>query len=434
MATDFVRQFERDLPLAGPAFWQKLRREGLEHFSRQGFPTRRLEEWKYFSVQDIAETDFHLGRDKALAGFTLEEMHRLAFCILPGIRLVFLNGHFHPTLSDLSKLPPGVKVKSLAQALQEDSAILEEHLAQQVSAQQHPFVALNTAFLQDGVFLQLERGTVLEKPVQLLFVSHGNGTAAISHPRVLVLAGPESQASLIETYVGEACYFTNAVTEIVAAVGAVIEHTKLQGESDAGFHLASTGVRQARDSRYTSHSISLGARLCRNDLSTLLDAPGAAATLNGLYVVSGKQVVDNHTNIDHAQPHCDSAELYKGILDGAAQGVFNGRILVRPDAQQTASSQTNKNLILSEDALINTKPLLEIYANDVKCSHGATIGRLDENQVFYLRSRGIDARLARSLLTYAFASDVLALLKQEALRERLQSLMFARLMGKSYES
>ncbi len=428
MLASYQQSYERSLDPKAPAFLRERRQAGIERFAALGFPNRRMEEWKYTSVEPIASREFQLGGDKEVARFTLEEMHRMAFCVLPGPRLVFLNGHFHPALSDISGLPAGVRCKSLAQALQEDAASLEAHLGRQVDSKDRAFVALNDAFLQNGAYLFLPRGTVLPQPIQLLFVSHGNGTAVVSHPRVLVVAEAQSQATLIETYVGQGAYFTNAVTEIAAGEGAVIEHIKLQGESESAFHIASIGVRQSRDSQYTSHSLSLGAALARNDLGTVLDAEGAGATLNGLYMVSGSQHVDNHTNIDHAKPHCTSAELYKGILDGKSQGVFNGRILVRPDAQKTSSQQSNKNLILSDDALINTKPLLEIYANDVKCNHGATIGRLDANQVFYLRSRGIDAALARSILTYAFASDVVAMMRQEPLRERLQQWIFARLM------
>lgn len=428
MLASYQQAYECSLDPKAPAFLRERRRAGLERFSALGFPNRRMEEWKYTSVEPIASREFQLGGDKEVSRFTLEEMHRMAFCVLPGPRLVFLNGHFHSALSDLSGLPAGVRCKSLTQAIQEDAASLEAHLGRQVDGQDRAFVALSDAFLQNGAYLFLPRGTVLEQPIQLLFVSHGNGQAIVSHPRVLVVAEAQSQATLIETYVGQGTYFTNAVTEIAAGEGAVIEHIKLQGESESAFHIASIGVHQSRDSQYTSHSLSLGAALARNDLGTVLDAEGAGATFNGLYMVSGNQHVDNHTSIDHAKPHCTSAELYKGILDGKSQGVFNGRILVRPDAQKTASQQANKNLILSDEALINTKPLLEIYANDVKCNHGATIGRLDASQVFYLRSRGIDAALARSILTYAFASDVVGLMRQELLRERLQQWIFARLM------
>jgi len=428
MTTSYQQAFDKELSRDVPGFLRQLRNEGMERFAKLGFPNRRMEEWKYTGVDPIAQGNFQLGGDKEVSRFTLEEMHRMAFCVLPGPRLVFLNGHFHSALSDLSGLPAGVQLKNLEQALQDDPARVEAYLGRQVGFREQAFAALNTAFLRNGAYLYLPRGAVLAQPVQLLFVSHGNGTAVVSHPRVLVVAESQSQATLIETYVGEGAYFTNAVTEIVAGEGAVIEHVKLQGESDSAFHIASIGVHQDRDSRYTSHSISMGGALTRNDLGTTLDAEGAGAIFNGLYMVTGRQHVDNHTSIDHAKPHCTSAELYKGILDGHSQGVFNGRILVRPDAQKTSSQQTNKNLILSEDALINTKPLLEIYANDVKCNHGATIGRLDENQVFYLRARGIDAKLARSLLTYAFASEVVGQIRQDLLRERLQQLIFARLM------
>jgi len=428
MATDFLKSFEKGFPKQAPDYIQKLRRAGINRFSELGYPTRRLESWRYTSVEPIIAAEFHRGGDKEVSCFTLEEMHRMAFCVLAGPRLVFLNGHYHAALSDTAGLPAGVQLLELGEAFQKDGARIEGVLAQGVDFQNQAFAALNTAFLENGAYLFLPKGTVVSQPIQLIFVSHGNGKTIISHPRILVLAEAGAQATLIETYVGDGLYFTNTVTEIITGEGAVLEHVKLQGESKAAFHIASTGVQQARDSQYTSHSISLGAALARHDLGTLLDAEGASVTLNGLYMANGTQHVDNQTNIDHAKPHCTSSELYKGILDGQSQGVFNGRILVRPDAQKTSSQQTNKNLILSDEALVNTKPLLEIYANDVKCAHGATIGRLDDNQVFYLRSRGIDASLARSILTYAFASDVVAQIKQDLLRERLQQWIFARLM------
>ncbi|HEX5035101.1 MAG TPA: SufD family Fe-S cluster assembly protein, partial [bacterium] len=295
MATNFQEQFDQERPLAGPAFWRNLRRQGLESFAGLGFPSRRLEAWKYTGVQDIAEGDFRLAKDKELANFSLEEMHRLAFSILPGPRLVFLNGFFHPVLSDLSGLPAGVKVKSLAQALLEEPTRIETALGSRVKVQDRAFAALNAAFLSDGAFICLPRNVEVAAPIQLLFVSRSNGQATISHPRVLILAEAGSKASVIETYVGAGSYFTNAVTEILVEAGAQLEHVKLQGESESAFHVASIGVHQERDSRYANHSISLGAALARHDIETVLDAEGAFGALNGLYMVTGKQHVDHHT-------------------------------------------------------------------------------------------------------------------------------------------
>ena len=293
----------------------------------------------------------------------------------------------------------------------------------------HAFVALNTAFVADGAFIEIPKGLVLEKPIHLLYVSDAAGQPVVSHPRNLIVAGRESQVGVIESYVAlsEAAYFTNAVTEVVAGEGAVVDYCKAQQESDLAFHYARVQVRQERSSSVSIHSFALGAALLREEVQTVLDGEGAEAALNGLFVIAGRQHVDNHTVIDHAKPHCSSRELYKGILEGKSTGVFNGKIIVRKDAQKTDSKQSNKNLLLSEDAVINTKPQLEIFADNVKCTHGATIGQINPEAVFYLRSRGIAWEEARNLLTYAFANELMERLKYGPLRQRLSGGLFARL-------
>jgi len=333
----------------------------------------------------------------------------------------------------VQELPKGVKVCSLAAALQTDGSLIERHLGQYADAKTHAFVALNTAFFEDGVFIEIPRGAVLQKPLHILQISYGAGKPAVSHPRNLIVVGETGQASIIETFVSleEDRTFTNTVTEIVAAEGALVDYTKVQQESDAAYHYARVQVHQERSSSVATHSIQLGGLLTREEVNAVLDGEGAESHLYGLYVIAGQQHVDNHTIIDHAKPHCPSREVYKGVLDGKAQGVFNGKIIVRPDAQKTDSKQSNKNMLLSEDAIINTKPQLEIYADDVKCTHGATVGQIDPEAVFYLRSRGIGAAEAKKLLTFAFANDVMERIKYQPLREQLAARMYERLAKRS---
>jgi Fe-S cluster assembly protein SufD len=314
---------------------------------------------------------------------------------------------------------------SLAGALRSDAKLVEPHLARYARFEQNAFTALNTAFAEDGAFVYLPDGTSLKGPIHLLLLSTVPGEATVSHPRNLIVVGANSQVSLIESYVGleGGAYFTNAVTEISAGERSVIEHTKLEREGREGFHIATLDVHQGRGSSFVSSSIATGGALVRNDINVLFNGEGGDCTLNGLYVTGGDQHIDNHTSIDHAKPHCTSRELYKGILDGKSRGVFNGKIIVRKDAQKTNAHQTNKNLLLSQHALVNTKPQLEILADDVKCSHGATIGQLDEEALFYLRTRGIGSEAARNLLTYAFASDIVSRIKIQPIQCQLDLML-----------
>ncbi len=424
-------ELEKELAAGGPSWARQIRREAIERFGELGFPTTHDEEWQYTSVAPITRIPFQPAEYR-LNGLTREELDRGPFAHLAGSRLVFLNGLYCGELSSLEALPEGVRAGSLAEALRTEAARsgdLEQHLARYAGYQDHAFVALNTAFLRDGAFLQIPKGTVVEQPIYLLFLSTRGERPAVSHPRNLILAGRDSQASLVEGYFswGQEAYFTNAVTEIVVDENAVIEHYKLQMESDRAFHVATLQVLQERSSSFTDHSVSLGGALVRSDVNVVLDGEGSDCLLNGLYLATGTQHVDNHTKIDHAKAHCNSRELYKGILDGSSSGVFNGGIIVRKDAQKTDAKQSNKNLLLSEDAVINTKPQLQIWADDVRCTHGATIGQIDPDAIFYLRSRGLDRKAARDLLTYAFTNDLLSRMKVEALRARIEAELFARL-------
>jgi Fe-S cluster assembly protein SufD len=311
---------------------------------------------------------------------------------------------------------------------------LEPYLARYARYQDHSFVALNTAFIEDGAFVSIPSGKIVEEPIHLFFVSTAAGEATVSHPRNLILVGNDSQVTIVESYVGlnHGVTWTNAVTEIVVGESAVVEHYKLQWEREEAFHTATLQVHESRSSNFTSHSVALGGSLVRNEVNVALDGEGGECTLNGLYLATGRQHVDNHTRIDHVKPHCTSRELYKGVLEGKARGVFNGKIYVHKAAQKTDARQTNKNLLLSADASVDTKPQLEIYNNDVKCTHGSTIGQLDEDALFYLRARGIGLETARSLLTYGFISDIVGRIKLASIRDQLESFVTTRLEQRSH--
>jgi Fe-S cluster assembly protein SufD len=412
--------FEREVTHNGQGWTQQLRQAAISRFAELGFPTTRDEEWKYTNVAPLTRVAFQHGRrvapeaaSEALAAATVPE--------LGGVRLVFINGHYVPELSARRALPRGLEVGSLAAALSSRPHWLEAHLARYADFEGHAFVALNTAFMQDGACVYLPRGAVLDVPIHCVFLSLPQGAQTVSHPRNLLVLEDGAQAMVIESYVGlgSEAYFTNAVTELVLGQNAVVEHCKLEREGVGAFHIASLHVRQARSSTFVSHAFAVGGALARQDINVVLQGEGGDATLNGLYMATGRQHIDNHTRIDHVMPHCVSRELYKGVLDGQARGVFNGKIVVHKDAQQTDAKQTNKNLLLSTDASIDTKPQLEILNNDVKCAHGSTIGRLDANSLFYLRSRGLDEEAARSLLTYAFASELVQRVTVEPLRAQL---------------
>lgn len=410
-----------------PGWLRELRRGAMARFTELGFPTGKLEEWKFTSVAPIARTRFRLAEPDSAVQHRLKASATAGAIPAGAPYVVFLNGRYSQAQSNLGGLPQGVRVDSLAEFLKNGRA--QEHLARYAAWREEAFVALNTALAEDGAFIEISRGTVLPEPIYIVFCSAPSGDPAMSHPRNLILAGEASQAAIVEVYAGDAggSYFTNAVTELVAGETAVIEHYKLQQESQEAFHVATLQVRQQRSSNFASHSVSLGGALVRSNVNSVLDGDGAECTLNGLYLAGGRQHIDNHTVLDHARPHCSSREYYRGILDGRSSAVFNGSIVVRKDAQKTDAIQSNKNLLLSKDAVVNTKPQLQIWADDVRCTHGATIGQLDSEALFYLRSRGIGHDEARRLLTYAFANDVLGRMKLEGLRAHLERQMFARL-------
>jgi len=446
------KQLENALARTGPSWVHSIRQAAINSFAERGFPTTRDEEWKYTNLAPLARTPFRPAppelaasvarKVKQLGAEALASCHQIAaswsanydislrsLTNLACPRLAFINGRYCPELSTPETLPSGVKAGSLAAALQSDSRTLEAHLTRYADYNNHSLVALNTAFLEDGAFIEILKDAVLSKPIHLLYISKPNGQPTVSHPRNLIVAGANSQASIIETYLSlsDDVYFTNSVTELALSEGARLDFCKVEEESAASFHYARVQAHQARSSTLATHSIQLGALLLREEVQAVLDGAGAEALLHGLYITAGRQHVDNHTTIDHAQPHCSSREVYKGVLEGSSQTVFNGKIIVRADAQKTDSKQSNKNLLLSEDATVNTKPQLEIFADDVKCTHGATVGQIEAEAVFYLRSRGIGLQDARSLLTYAFANDIMERIKYEPLREQLRGGLFARL-------
>jgi len=400
-----------------------LREAAFARFAKLGLPTTQDEDWKYTSLAPLAQMPFEPGAAAAIGAIDRWTLADSA------ARLVFVNGKHRPELSSPAPRLRGAFIGSLAVALAERPDLVERELARHADDQREAFTALNTAFLEDGAFIHLPAGMVLEAPIHLLYLSAAPGNPAHSHPRNLIVAGANSQATVVETYAGVAddTYFTNAVTEVVLGENAHLHHYKLQEESARAFHVALTQVRHGRDSRFTSHSVALGAALARNDVRARFASEGSECTLNGLYMATGKQHLDNRTLIDHESPRCTSRELYKGVLDGQSRGVFSGRVLVRQDAQKPDASQANKNLLLSDDAIVNTKPQLEIFADDVKCAHGAAVGQLDENALFYLRSRGIGQEAARSLLTYAFASEMVNLVPLGPLRARVRDLVTSKL-------
>lgn len=407
---------------------RSLRQQAIDAFARRGLPTLKDEEWKYTNVASLAPASHALvtSRDgvvarSKVAPFLLEE--------LSGPRLVFVDGHYRPTFSATERLPAHVRVESLAHALRTTPAVVEAHLGRYASPEAQPFVALNTAFFQDGAYVSLPPGCVFPAPIHLVHVASGATPARASHVRHLLVWGEGAQATVVESYVGlgDAPALTNAVTEIVAGANTVVDHYKLQHETEAATHIGTLQVWQDRATTFTSHVASVGGALVRNDINTEFHGEGGECTLNGLYLVHGRQHVDNHTKIDHRVPHCTSHELYKGILDGESRGIFYGKVFIRKDAQKSSADQTNKNLVLSDNALVNSTPALEIYADDIKASHGSTTGQLDKNALFYLQSRGLDAATARSLLTYAFARDVVQRIRPEPVRAKLEALLFERL-------
>ena len=423
--------FTRDGGKDAPAWARSLRLSAITRFEELGFPTTKNEDWHFTSVSPIAERDFEpLTGRRATGGVTAEQLAPFSFRATNWHTLVFVNGRFDASLSGVAGLPDGVTVLPLARAYDELPLLVEQNIGRIASIDAHTFTALNTAFINDGAVVHVERDVELTRPIHLLYVSDAGASNGIAQPRNLIVLEQFAKATVIESYVAldsaRAAYFTNAVTEATIADGATLTHLKLQREAEQAYHVGTFDVRQGRDSHLVSFSFATGAALSRTNVYTELRGEGCGATLNGLYLGSGEQHIDHQTRIEHIAPNCYSRELYKGILDGSAHGVFNGKVFVHPAAQKTDGKQTNNTLLLSEKAQIDTKPQLEIFADDVKCTHGATVGRLDDNSLFYMKSRGINATTARELLTYAFAADVLETIELAEVKEGLEEAVLRR--------
>jgi Fe-S cluster assembly protein SufD len=414
--------------ISEPSWLAARRRDAADRFSASGFPTPKHEDWHYTSTAPIAEAAFPTLLD-ASATVTNEELAPYAFdggAAWP--TAVFVNGRFDAARSSLGSLPDGVRVLPFARALAEHPELLERHLGRIAGVADQPFAALNTALFRDGVVIVVSKEMEAEAPVHVVWASDANAARGATHPRTLVVAERHSKLTVLESFVGlgDATYFTNAVTEIDLSDGATVHHMRVQRESARAFHVGAVEVRQGRDTHLVQFSFAAGAKLSRTNILTALDGEGCGATLNGLYMLDGEQHCDHQTRIEHAQPNTYSREVYKGILDDRSHGVFNGKVYVHPVAQKTDGKQTNNTLLLSDQARIDTKPQLEIFADDVKCTHGATVGRLDETALFYMKSRGVSAETARKLLTYAFAADVLETIEIPAVRDALEALTLSR--------
>jgi Fe-S cluster assembly protein SufD len=405
-----------------PAWLRAIRDAAAAQAARIGFPTTRQEEWKFTNMAPVLQLPLHPAK-KTGAKISRQDIAPFTFG-LDCHRLVFVDGHF---CADLCSLPGDGNDLQLGN-LKMYSREAEMHLARHADANANFFTALNTAFFQDGAFVFIAAGKTADKPVHLLFIGVSEEAGATALPRSLIVAQRGAQVKIIESHVSlaDAARVTNAVTELVLGPEAGVEHCKVQQESERAFHIATIQAVQAAGSRWTSHSIALGARLARNQIQTLLSAEGAAAILNGLYLGHAEQLLDHHTVVDHAKPRCESHEFYHGILADRAHGVFNGKIFVRQDAQKTNAKQTNRNLLLSDSAVIDTKPQLEIFADDVKCTHGAAIGQLSDEALFYLRARGIGLEHARRMLIQAFASDVVERIGIGPVRAQLERMLVER--------
>ena len=427
------RELQKSGGVEGSSQLGQLREGAMQRFVELGFPSVKEEEWKYTNVAAIARAGFQpaISSEQTPGSEAVLEL----ISSVPetsSSQLVFVDGGLRKDLSTLTALPPEVGAIDLGQAMADEryADILRTHLARQADYVVNGFTALNTAFINQGALVYIPKGVVVEAPIHLLFIASSERTA--NFPRVLIVAGENSRATIIENYVSAATeeYLTNGVVEVVLEEGAQLEHYKVQRESVAAFHVATTAVGLGRNASYDTTTITLGAGLSRHDIVVTMDHEGAECWVDGLYLVTGSQHADTHSVIDHRQPHCTSRQLYKGILDGKSRAVFNGKVFVRHNAQKTDAMQTNKNLLLSNEARVDTKPQLEILADDVKCAHGAAVGQIDEDELFYLETRGIHPDLGRNLLTYGFAEEVIAKIKIDSIRNELDEAVLHRLNAK----
>jgi len=433
---------ERSVPGRALPWLKKLREDAFARFCDVGFPTTKDEDWRFTNVSAIARTQF-----RAAPAYEKSRLAESGFGVFNGgadaarsAFLLFINGRFAQFFSHTENLPKGVTVASLAELMEREPATLEQHLGRYASQERDAFVALNTAFLADGAYVHVARGVVVEQPIYLLYISTQEDAPTVTHPRNLIVAEDGSQVAVVEDYVshpirdeaadkggaaieGGAAIFSNAVTELVAGENAHVQHYLIEREHLKAFNISTLRIEQGRSANVASHSVLLGGGLVRNNVHPVLAGEGGECLINGLFLGTGRQHLDNYMHVEHAAPHCGSRQFYNGILDGQAHGVFHGRIVVHKDAQKTDAKQTNRNLLLSDDAQIDTKPQLEIYADDVKCTHGATIGQIEENALFYLQSRGISESEARKLLLMAFAEECVDRMHSTAARELVVGLI-----------
>ena len=407
----------RELP-----WLSNLRQRGFARFSAVGFPTLKDEDWRFTNLAPIVQTQFRLARN----GRGLPGAKEIARYLMPGAActLVFIDGRFAPKLSSLGELRRGVTVASLAAELAKNPAAIEPHLGRYLNIERDAFCALNTAFIEDGAFIHVPKNIVVEAPIQLLFVSTAHDFPAVSHPRNLIVVEESAQATIVEDYVslgGKA--LCNTATELVAGDNSIVAHYMIEREDAEAFNVSTLRIQQGRAANVASHSVLIGGALVRNNVHPVLGGEGGECLINGLFVGGERQHLDNYMLVEHASAHCGSRQFYNGILAGHAHGVFHGRIIVHKDAQKTDAKQTNRNLLLSDTAQIDTKPQLEIYADDVKCTHGATIGQIEEDALFYLRSRGIDETASRRLLLMAFANECLDRMKEGPARTHVERLI-----------
>lgn len=411
------QQFEKMSDPKNPQWLEQLRRENFDAYQKLGLPTIRDEAWKYTNVKLLAKKEFDLA-EKNVAFVPEQYMQGL-----DAINVFIVNGHFH---SAVNTIISGLTIKSLASAIKENLPAIEK-LNQQAHEITHGFAKLNTAFIHDGLYLHLEKNTVLSKPIHIFYLN--TQTESAQYLRNLILAESSTEATIIEHYLtaNSSGYLTNSITEVYLEKAANIKHIKLQDEAMDAYHIGTTKVQQKTDSHFESYMFSFGGKLSRSDTEIALTEPGCYATQRGLYFGQDRQHFDHHTLADHQKPHCTSTQLYKGILDESSRAVFNGKVQVHRNAVKTDSAQMIKHLLLSDKAEADAKPELEIYNDDVKCSHGATVGQLDEDQLFYMLTRSLDVTTAKSLLMYAFSYEVIAEIKSLALRDYLAKLILKKL-------
>lgn len=422
--------FQKRAPGAQLPWLRRLREASFARFCESGFPTTHDEDWRFTNVSAIARTPFVLPSKSAQVSAA-----ELRQCELEGagVRLVFVDGKFVEKLSSIGNVPAGVTVAGLKDSLNTDPKTVEIHLGRYLDIVRDPFCALNTAFIEDGAFLHIKKGKVMEAPIHLLFISTADDKPTMTHPRNLLVIEDHSQATIVEEYVslGEGTVFSNSVTELVAGENAHVSHYMIEREHKQAFNVSTLRIQQGRSANVASHSLLIGGGLVRNNVHPVLAGEGGECLINGLFIGEDRQHLDNYMHVEHASPHCSSRQFYNGILDEKAHGVFHGRIVVHKAAQKTDAKQTNRNLLLSDDAQIDTKPQLEIYADDVKCTHGATIGQIEDNALFYLQSRGIDEVSARKLLLLAFASECVERMNEGPARNYAEGLIQRQVLSMS---